>query len=438
MGKFHSNSNAVFQQLWTGRQRIFKPGMVQQHALLRRGRPTDSGIHMVERRIWRCRHRPRVRSALNIPAPHHPSPPTDRPTESCGRPRTPRRRYCMPTMRRILRMNFTTALWRRVRVTNSAMETSTSPRPWQTERYTWARPMELVRLGCSVAPYAISSNSESFTSSAGGDSVNVTAPSGCSWSVINTSNFIVVTGGASGNGNGAVSFTIPADPGISRTGALVIAGHSFTVTQSGETTTAGLAFYPLTPCRIADTRVSSGFPSSFGAPYLSANTARVFPILISACNVPSTALAYSLNIGALPHQALGFLTVWPAGFPLPLVGTLGSPTGQPVANAALVPAGTNGAISLFANADTDVIIDIDGYFGPANQSVDLAFYTIAPCRVADTPTNSGFSGSFGAPSLSADVTRTIPVPTSACGLPRPAMAYSLNLDALPQARLWGS
>ena len=287
-------------------------------------------------------------------------------------------------------------------------------------------------LGCS---YAISSNSESFTSSAGGDSINVTAPSGCTWTVNNTSNFIVVTGGASGNGNGVVSFTIPADTGISRTGILVIAGHSFTVSQTGDTTTSGLAFYPLTPCRIADTRVGSGFSGYFGKPYLSANTTRSFPILISACNVPSSALAYSLNIGALPHQALGFLTVWPAGVAQPVVGTLGSPTGQPVSNAALIPAGTGGAINLFANANTDVIIDINGYFAPANLSQALAFYAITPCRVADTLANSGFSGSFGGPFLSADVTRTLPMPTSPCGLPDTAMAYSLDIDAFPHTDL---
>jgi hypothetical protein len=287
-------------------------------------------------------------------------------------------------------------------------------------------------LGCT---YTISSNSESFSASAGGDSINVTAPSGCTWTVINTSNFIVVTGGAPGNGNGSVSFTIPADPGISRAGTLVIAGHTFTLTQTGEITTSGLAFYPLTPCRIADTRVGSGFSGNFGEPSLSADTTRTFPILASACNVPSAALAYSLNIGALPHQDLGFLTVWPAGVALPVVGTLGSPTGQNVSNAALVPAGTSGAINLYANASTDVIIDINGYFAPADLSQPLAFYTITPCRVADTLASADFSGLFGVPFLSADVTRTLPMPSSPCGLPDTALAYSLTIDALPHTDL---
>jgi hypothetical protein len=35
-----------------------------------------------------------------------------------------------------------------------------------------------------------------------------------------------------------------------------------------------------------------------------------------------------------------------------------------VANAAIVPAGTNGAVNVFVSDLTDVIIDINGYFAP--------------------------------------------------------------------------
>jgi hypothetical protein len=289
--------------------------------------------------------------------------------------------------------------------------------------------------------YSISLSSQSLSSSAGGNGVSVTAPSGCTWSVANPSDFITVTGGASGSGNGVVSFTVPANLGTSRMGALVIAGHLFTVTQAGQTTTAGLAFYPLTPCRIADTRSvgGSGLTGAFGPPFLAANSTRNVPILASFCNLPATARAYSLNFGALPHAPLGFLTTWPAGSPLPDAATLGSPSGQEASDAALVPAGTNASISLFANSPTDVIIDINGYFAPPNEPQALAFYPITPCRIADTRTvvdgGSGLTGAFGPPYLSADTTRVLPMPTSACGLPSTALAYSLNFGAIPHAPL---
>jgi hypothetical protein len=61
---------------------------------------------------------------------------------------------------------------------------------------------------------------------------------------------------------------------------------------------------------------------------------------------------------------LAVLETWPAGQPQPLVGTLSSPQAGVVSDAAIVPAGANGAISIYVSNTTDVIIDIDGYFAP--------------------------------------------------------------------------
>jgi hypothetical protein len=38
-----------------------------------------------------------------------------------------------------------------------------------------------------------------------------------------------------------------------------------------------------------------------------------------------------------------------------------------VANGAIVPAGTGGEITAFASKDTDLLIDIDGYFAQPTQ-----------------------------------------------------------------------
>ncbi len=297
--------------------------------------------------------------------------------------------------------------------------------------------MESVCLGLLNCTYGISLSTQSFSSSTGGNGVSVTAPSGCTWSAANTSDFIAITAGATGNGNGVVSFTVPANLGTSRSGALVIAGHLFTVTQSGQTTTTGLAFFPLAPCRIADTRSAggSGKTGPFGPPFLAGGATRSFPIPASFCQLPASAEAYSLNVGVLPHGPLSYLTAWPAGPALPLAATLGSADGLTVANAALVPAGTDSAINLYPSNDTDAIIDINGYFAPPNLAQALAFYTITPCRVVDTRVGSGFTGNFGEPFLSAGTTRTIPIPTSACGLPGTAQAYSLNIGVLPRGPL---
>jgi hypothetical protein len=74
--------------------------------------------------------------------------------------------------------------------------------------------------------------------------------------------------------------------------------------------------------------------------------------------------AYSLNVTVVPDGPLFYLTAWPTGSAQPLVSTLNSFDGSVVANAAVVPAGTNGAISVFATNPTHVILDINGYFAP--------------------------------------------------------------------------
>jgi hypothetical protein len=191
-----------------------------------------------------------------------------------------------------------------------------------------------------------------------------------------------------------------------------------------------LAFFRLAPCRVADTRVGSGFSSSFGPPFLAGGSTRSFPIPTSGCNVPATAQAYSLNITVVPHGGLGYLTAWPTGLALPVAATLNSLDGRIVGNAAIVPAGTAGAISLFASNDTDVVIDIHGYFGPPAAPQPLAFYPVTPCRVADTRSGSGFMGAFGPPSLAGGAPRDFPLLSSACAIPSSAQAYSVRMTVV--------
>lgn len=189
---------------------------------------------------------------------------------------------------------------------------------------------------------------------------------------------------------------------------------------------AGLAFYPVAPCRVFDTRLAAG---ALGGPGLGGGENRSFPVVAGGCVIPASARAYSLNFTAVPAGPLGYLTTWPSGSAMPVVSTLNAPTGTVTANAAIVPAGTNGAISVFASAPTDVIADINGYFAPPGTG-GWSFYPVSPCRVADTRAPAGPLGGpmpFGQ--------RDLPVPASACGLPGTAKAYSFNVTVVPPGPL---
>jgi uncharacterized repeat protein (TIGR03803 family) len=205
-----------------------------------------------------------------------------------------------------------------------------------------------------------------------------------------------------------------------------IASATYTIKAS---TASGLQFIAVTPCRIADTRNTTG---AFGGPELAAAATRTFNVPQSACGIPSTAVAYSLNVTVVPIQSLGYLTIWPAGEAQPIVSTLNS-DGRVKANATITPAGTNGGVSVYASDATQFILDIDGYFIPAGTSASgLEFYPLAPCRVADTRNPIG---ALGGPSLTGGAGRAFPVQSSACGIPSTAKAYSLNITVVPHGSL---
>jgi hypothetical protein len=127
----------------------------------------------------------------------------------------------------------------------------------------------------------------------------------------------------------------------------------------------GLNFYTVSPCRLVDTRNGNG---TFGGPTFSTDTIRSFPLPESSCGIPSGSAvqAYSLGITVYPvGGGLYYLTTWPTGEAQPFASTLNAIKPLlPIANAALVPAGTGGAISVFTTNPTDVTIDTAGYFGP--------------------------------------------------------------------------
>jgi hypothetical protein len=196
-----------------------------------------------------------------------------------------------------------------------------------------------------------------------------------------------------------------------------------------------LAFYPQTPCRVADTRsgaAGSGLSGAFGPPSLVGGATRDFPMPSSSCGIPASAQAYSVRMTVVAPGPLGYLTAWPDGQPLPLAATLNAPNGGVVGNEAMVPAGTSGAISVFATANTDLVIDANGYFGAPGSPGALNFYPLQPCRVVDTRSvgGSGLSGAFGPPSLVGGTSREFPMQSSSCGIPSTAQAYSLNLTAV--------
>ncbi len=130
--------------------------------------------------------------------------------------------------------------------------------------------------------------------------------------------------------------------------------------MAAEGAPVAMPFIATIPCRVVDTRNA---PGPYGGPAIAGlATARTFNIPGGPCGIPVGAGAFSINVAAILPAADGFLTVFPTGFAQPLSSDLNFLGGEVIANALIVPAGSGGSISVFANVTTHLIIDINGYY----------------------------------------------------------------------------
>jgi glucose/arabinose dehydrogenase len=82
--------------------------------------------------------------------------------------------------------------------------------------------------------YSISPASATYPKAGGGASVAVTASTGCNWTAVSNADWITISGGASGSGNGTVTYAVAEYTGKpkKRNGTITIAGETFSVRQT--------------------------------------------------------------------------------------------------------------------------------------------------------------------------------------------------------------
>ena len=201
-----------------------------------------------------------------------------------------------------------------------------------------------------------------------------------------------------------------------------------------------LSFVPMKPCRVMETRAGYNFEGrsgSFGPPFLGGMETRTLTLPASnVCEIPEAAQAYVLNVTAIPRGTLDYVAVYAGDESQPQLRTVSSPDGQIVANSALVRAGSGGTVKVFASHDTDVLMDISGYFTGPGSNTGLLYYPVTPCRAVETRAQYRTAGMFGPPSLNAGETRRFRLPDSPwCALPQGAAAYSATITVVPKGPL---
>jgi hypothetical protein len=120
---------------------------------------------------------------------------------------------------------------------------------------------------------------------------------------------------------------------------------------------AAAKLFTLQPCRVADTRLSSG--------PLQPGTERSFATA-GTCGIPATATSLIANVTVTGATQSGTVTAYRADSARPLASTISVSTGQTRANNAFIAVSSDGSASIKAFSDSagtvDFILDVSGYF----------------------------------------------------------------------------
>jgi hypothetical protein len=149
---------------------------------------------------------------------------------------------------------------------------------------------------------------------------------------------------------------------------LVLVGFALLLSEAARAD-GPFSFFPLTPCRIIDTRGPIG-PQ--GGPALAANTIRNFTVInINSCGVPVTAKAAAFNITAIQASEAGDLRVFPYLSAVPFASVINfSSADFALANGAIIPIANISGLDISVQTDmapgstghVHLVVDVTGYF----------------------------------------------------------------------------
>ncbi len=167
----------------------------------------------------------------------------------------------------------------------------------------------------TACTYSISPTDATYTWAAGTGSVMVTTTSNCYWmaSSVGGSDWITITSGTYGKGNGTVNYALATNStGSSRTGYINIAGQTFTVYQAASNCTYALSADSNVGSPLAKTAGSNGtvtVTAGTGCPWTTSNNGNTWITVTPARGTgtggaQSVAYAATANTGAARHNAI--------------------------------------------------------------------------------------------------------------------------------------
>ncbi|MFN0110617.1 MAG: putative Ig domain-containing protein [Blastocatellia bacterium] len=167
--------------------------------------------------------------------------------------------------------------------------------------------------------------------------------------------------------------------------------RAYTVTISGGAKGTGLQFYPLaTPVRLLDTRSGQTACSAPGA-QIPGNTS-LTQSAAGFCSIPANAQAVVGNITTVQSGG-GFLTLYPSDATRPTVANSNYAANEVLNNAFTVGLGAaDGAFKIFVTTNTNVVVDVTGYYAPPGAGG--LYYHKLPTPIRLLETRPGQTGCF--------------------------------------------
>ncbi|MFN8023532.1 MAG: hypothetical protein U0Q03_18530 [Acidimicrobiales bacterium] len=149
------------------------------------------------------------------------------------------------------------------------------------------------------------------------------------------------------------------------------------------------SFHGVTPARLLETRTGPGLVTVDGQQNgvgRRGDGATSGVQVTGRAGVPAEVAAVSLDITAVDPSRAGFVTAYPCGETQPLAAQLNHGRATTISAALIVRPGADGRVCIFNMAETDLVVDVNGYV-----PIGAAFEADSPARLLETRTGEGYA-----------------------------------------------
>ena len=162
-------------------------------------------------------------------------------------------------------------------------------------------------------------------------------------------------------------------------------------------------FTPVDPLRVLDTRDGTGVVGQHPGPLGAGQVTKLH--ITGVGGVPEIgAAAVVLNVTVTQAPGAGFITVYPCGDSRPNASSVNFEHGVDVANQVTAKVCTNGDVCFFANAQVQLIADLNGWYADDFAAVPgYRYHEVDPSRILDTRDGTGLGTRAIAPMAAGEV-----------------------------------